>query len=119
MEENGVSVPFLIRQRLETWKGQAKSVILLAFTENAPDIQMTLRDSRSLVLGAIFAATDPIRPESVSVIKELQRQNVAVWMISGDNHTTAVAVARLVGIPDHCVVADVLPHEKLYVCFID
>jgi P-type Cu+ transporter len=119
MEENGVSVPSLIWQQLETWKGQAKSVILLAFTENEPDNGIALSDSRSLVLGAIFAATDPIRSESVSVIKELQRQNVAVWMISGDTRTTAVAIARLVGIPENCVVADVLPHEKVHVCFID
>ena len=119
MAENGVSVTFLIRQQFETWKGQAKSVILLASKEDVPDTRMTLSDASSLVLGAIFAAIDLIWPESVWVIKELQRQNVTVWIISGDNRTTAVTVARLIGIPEHCVVADVLPHEKVYVWFID
>ena len=36
-------------------------------------------------------------------------------MISGDNHTTAVEVATQVGIPENCVVADVLPHKKVTV----
>jgi cation transport ATPase len=34
-------------------------------------------------------------------------------MISGDNVTTASAVARMVGIPASNVIAGVLPHEKV------
>jgi P-type Cu+ transporter len=37
---------------------------------------------------------------------------VSVWMISGDNHLTASAVAAQVGIPPSNVIAGVLPSQK-------
>ena len=117
MEENDVSLPPLVDRRLECWKKEAKSVILLAFQEVVQgknlEIEMASRDAGKFVLGAIFAAADPIREESLSVVKALQKQHISVWMISGDNHTTAIEVATRVGIPENCVVADVLPHEKV------
>jgi len=47
----------------------------------------------------------------------LHHQGIGTWMISGDNPTTAKAVARAVGIPDGNVIAGVLPHEKVSVCW--
>jgi P-type Cu+ transporter len=107
MQENDVEFPS--SPKLETWKREAKSIILLAVRSDSGDGVITGR----LTVSAIFAATDPVRPDAIPVIAELQRRNIAVWMISGDNHTTAVAVARLVGIPEHCVNAGVLPQEKV------
>jgi len=108
MQENQVEVPSSVQAKLETWKRQAKSVILLATT----DADQTVINGR-LTVAAIFAASDPIRPDAIPVIEDLQRRNIDVWMISGDNQTTAVAVARLVGIPERCVIAGVLPQEKV------
>jgi Cu+-exporting ATPase len=42
----------------------------------------------------------------------LQAQGIAVWMITGDNESTAQAIARQVGIPSEHVLAEVLPAEK-------
>lgn len=109
MQENHVELPSSVHPKLEAWKRQAKSVILLGLgTAFADGITTGM-----LTIGAIFAATDPIRPDAIPVVTELRRRDIPVWMISGDNHTTAVAVARLVGIPEHCVIAGVLPQEKV------
>jgi Cu+-exporting ATPase len=63
-------------------------------------------------LSAMFAISDPLRPEAKSVINALQNRGVAVWMLSGDNITTARAVGEMVGIPKDNIIAGVLPHEK-------
>ena len=71
---------------------------------------------------AVFVAVDgharrdcsplptPIRTESAEAVAQLRALGLQVWMLTGDTHTTATAVARQVGI-DH-VVADVLPSHK-------
>ena len=61
---------------------------------------------------AIFAAADELRPEAKNVVAAIQKQGLGTWMISGDNSTTAKAVAVSVGIPESNVIAGVLPQEK-------
>ncbi|KAL1730664.1 E1-E2 ATPase-domain-containing protein [Schizophyllum commune] len=100
MAEHGVQIDGVTRM-VEQWKGEAKSVVLLA---------MKREDSFKLV--AAFAVTDPLRPEAKGVIAWLQKQGIETWMISGDNKKTASAVASQVGIPAQNVIADVLPTEK-------
>ncbi|MBV5324772.1 MAG: HAD-IC family P-type ATPase, partial [Rhodospirillaceae bacterium] len=51
-------------------------------------------------------------PETTAVIQALQARGTQVWMLSGDNVTTAKAVAQRVGIPSSNVLAEVLPSEK-------
>lgn len=60
----------------------------------------------------VFATSDPIRSETVSVISELQSRNVEVYMCTGDNARTAQAVASTVGIPAPNIMANVLPNQK-------
>ena len=60
----------------------------------------------------MFAISDPVRLEAGFVIKALQQRGVAVWMLSGDNPTTAKAIGDLVGIPQDCIIAGVLPDQK-------
>ena len=59
--------------------------------------------------GAIGIA-DPIKATSAEVIATLKRQGIRVVMLTGDNRTTAQAVARKLGIED--VEAEVLPERK-------
>ncbi|OAA70509.1 ATPase, P-type, K/Mg/Cd/Cu/Zn/Na/Ca/Na/H-transporter [Cordyceps fumosorosea ARSEF 2679] len=89
------------RSTLETWKREAKSVALVAIEKDS-----------AWRLATIMAISDPIRDETVPVIKALQQRGTQVWMLSGDNLTTARAVAHLVGIPSDHVLAEVLPSEK-------
>jgi P-type Cu+ transporter len=58
----------------------------------------------------LIAVADPIKPSAAESIAALQREGIRVVMLSGDNATTARAVAERLGIGE--VVADVLPDEK-------
>ncbi len=58
----------------------------------------------------IFAIADPIKPSSLDAIRILQQRHLRMIMLTGDNRTTAEAVARQVGIDE--VVAEVLPDQK-------
>ncbi|KAG1779710.1 heavy metal translocatin [Suillus placidus] len=104
MRDHGVLLSPDILQVLERWKSEAKSIVLLAVTDADLD--------NRFVVAAIFAVSDPIRGEATGVIRHLQEQGIGTWMISGDNETTAKAVAKSVGIPEINVIAGVLPQQK-------
>lgn len=93
---------------LQSWKEQGKSVVLVAVRASNP--QATSKSS--FVLSAIFAIADALRPEASSTVAALRSRDVAVWMLSGDNPTTAAAVAAQVGIDPDNVIAGVLPDQK-------
>ena len=61
-------------------------------------------------LAAIIAVADPIKEDSIEAIKRLQSNGIRTVMLTGDNHATAQAVARKVGISE--VFSEVLPEEK-------
>ncbi|KAG2128298.1 heavy metal translocatin [Suillus bovinus] len=104
MRDHDVLLSPDVLQVLERWKSEAKSIVLLAVTVANFD--------NKFVVAAIFAVSDPIRKEAAGVIRHLQEQGIGTWMLSGDNETTAKAVAKSVGIPEMNVVAGVLPQQK-------
>lgn len=110
MLEHGVRVAVELEGRLESWKSEGKSVVLLAVRRHDPSDELGTSPFEVLVL---FAVADPLRPNAKAVISHLQSRKLATWMISGDNITTARAVAKQVGIPESNVIAGVLPHEKV------
>jgi Cu+-exporting ATPase len=59
---------------------------------------------------AVFAIADPVKPTTPEAIRALTAENIRVVMLTGDNRTTAEAVARRLGIAE--VEADVLPEQK-------
>jgi len=58
----------------------------------------------------LISVADPIKASAKAAIDELHRQNIEVVMMTGDNHVTAKAVAKQLGI-DH-VFAEVMPESK-------
>jgi Cu+-exporting ATPase len=58
----------------------------------------------------LFGVADPIKESSAEAVQALRREGVRVVMLTGDNHVTAKAVARKLGIEE--VMADVLPDQK-------
>ena len=58
----------------------------------------------------IIAIADPIKATSSSVIYALKEAGIRIVMLTGDNATTAKAVAQKLGIAD--VEAEVLPEDK-------
>jgi Cu+-exporting ATPase len=63
-------------------------------------------------LAGLIAVADSPRPEAARVVAELRRLNLSVGMITGDDATTAGAVARAVGIDPARVRAEVMPADK-------
>jgi len=64
-------------------------------------------------LAGLFAVADPIKPSTPDALKALAAEGIKVIMLTGDNRTTANAVARKLGITD--VEAEVLPDQKIAV----
>ena len=58
----------------------------------------------------VFAIADPIKPTTPEALAALRADGIRVVMLTGDNRTTAAAVARRLGID--AVEADVLPDQK-------
>jgi Cu+-exporting ATPase len=58
----------------------------------------------------IIAIADPVKPTTPDALKALIAEGAHIVMLTGDNRTTAEAVARRLGIAD--IAAEVLPQEK-------
>jgi P-type Cu+ transporter len=58
----------------------------------------------------VLAIADPIKETTAAAIRSLQADGLRVVMLTGDNRTTAQAVARRLGIQE--VEAEVLPEDK-------
>ena len=110
LEHNAVYSPVSTDQ-LETWKYQGKSVVIMAI-RSIPSEKAFKETELTFQVVAQFAISDPIRKEAPLVIRQLQAQGISTWMISGDNITTAKAVAKMVGIREDHVIASVLPNQK-------
>ncbi|KAJ3178412.1 hypothetical protein HDU85_005210 [Gaertneriomyces sp. JEL0708] len=95
-------------EAIERWQLDGKSIVVVGVQpsalEDAPSVSGT-------VIG-LLAIADSIRPEAPAVIKTLQSRGIDVWMLTGDNQKTARAVGKSLGIPEHNIMAQVLPHEK-------
>jgi Cu+-exporting ATPase len=61
-------------------------------------------------LAGLFAIADPIKASTPAALRALADEGLKVIMLTGDNKTTANAVARQLGISD--VEAEVLPDQK-------
>ena len=61
-------------------------------------------------IAGLIAIADPIKEKSAAAIRELREEGIRVVMLTGDNRTSAEAVARLLNIDE--VEAEVLPEDK-------
>jgi len=59
----------------------------------------------------IIAIADPVKDSAAHALQELKADGIAIVMLTGDNHTTAMAVAHKLGIAE--IEAEVLPDEKI------
>ncbi|WP_273828713.1 heavy metal translocating P-type ATPase [Pseudomonas sp. SBT1-2] len=79
-------------------------------------IRLEADGKTSMLVGAderllgVIAVADTIKPEAAEAVAALQASGIKVVLLSGDNHRTAEAVARQVGIGR--VIAEVLPDDK-------
>ena len=61
-------------------------------------------------VAGLIGVADPIKESAAEAIAQLHREGLRIVMLTGDNRTTAEAVARKLGIDD--VIAEVLPDQK-------
>lgn len=79
--------------------------------------QLEQQGKTTLVLGtqhevlAIFAVADTLRESSYRAVETLHKLGIKIAMITGDNPTTAHAIAQKLSIDD--IQANLLPEEKL------
>jgi heavy metal translocating P-type ATPase len=110
LSDNAVPVPPSAQSTLGQWKSEGRSVALAAIRISHP--KAADGTASTWQLAAIFAISDPIRPEASGIIKAIQKRGTDVWMLSGDNQITANAVGAQVGIPSSNIIAGVLPSQK-------
>jgi Cu+-exporting ATPase len=76
--------------------------------EEGQTVMFVAVDNKS---AGIIGVADPIKESTPEAIKTLHEQGIKVIMLTGDNKTTAQAVAKKLGIDE--IIADVLPDQKL------
>jgi heavy metal translocating P-type ATPase len=87
--------PGSLRERADALRRDGQTVMFVAIDEKP---------------AGLVGVADPIKTTTVEAIEALHREGLTVVMLTGDNRTTAEAVARAVGIDR--VEADVLPDQK-------
>ena len=95
MAEKGVGWKSELQAQAMVWEQEAKTVVAFA-------------DSKKVL--AILALTDRLKATSPEAVNRLYKQGVEVWMLTGDQHNVAEAIAGQAGIA-HCK-AGVLPQDK-------
>lgn len=95
LEENHIVVSPVLENRAALLSAEAQTVIWLA-------------DSREAL--AIAGITDRIKETSIRAIHDLRSSGIEVYMLTGDNETTAKEIARQAGITQYR--AEVLPQDK-------
>jgi Cu+-exporting ATPase len=61
-------------------------------------------------IAGILAIADPVKPSTEPALKALSDDGIRIIMLTGDNRTTAEAIARKLGIGE--VEAEILPEQK-------
>jgi len=110
---------------LGTVEGKALVIGKAAFLEShgistedlAPDADALRRDGATVIFigidgaaAGLIAIADPVKPTTAGALEALKADGIRVVMLTGDNRTTAEAVAHSLGIQE--VEADVLPDRK-------
>jgi len=61
---------------------------------------------------AVIAVRDTIKPGANQVVRQLHRQGLKVFLVTGDNQRTAASIAAQAGIESGNVFAEVRPEQK-------
>ena len=95
VDEKGITIPVDLKETITYFLNQAKTVIYFA------------GDKQVLAIAAI---ADQIKTGSAEAVRQLKKQGIEVYMLTGDNTQSAAAIAVQAGI-DHFR-SDTLPSDK-------
>ena len=101
MEKEKVILRDQILLDIEKLENQGKTVMMLAFRQ---------AQDQSFGLAGLIAVADLPKESAKAAVQSLQQLGIEVYMITGDNHRTAQAIASQLGIKN--VLAEVLPEQK-------
>lgn len=102
---------FYVNPRLQKHQSLGHSTAIFAIREMPKESEETTLSSTFRPL-ALFAIADPIRAEASRVLQSLRDAKLDIHMCTGDNPTTALAIASQLGIQVSNVRAGVLPQDK-------
>lgn len=88
-------IPDEIVQQSATLKLEAKTVVFFGIGEK---------------IEAMIAVSDQIKRSSMEAVQEIQKQNITIYMLTGDNEQTAAVIAKEVGITHFK--ANLMPADK-------
>lgn len=95
MQQQGIEVSVAAQTMITAWQSRAYTVVYLA---NSQQVLM------------LMAIADEIKETSAQAVALLQKQGIAVYMLTGDALATATMVANEVGITN--IQANLLPADK-------
>ncbi len=95
LQERNISIPEALKQKASVWSGDAKTVFWFA------DEQRAL---------AVLAVADTIKETSIEAIRQMKTLGIDVYMLTGDQESTARAIAEKTGIVQYK--AEVMPEQK-------
>lgn len=95
IQEHAVEIQKMFLEKTEQWLQQAYTLVYFS-------------NSREVL--AVIAITDKIKEHAADAIQQLHSLGIEVTMLTGDNDSTAKAVAEQVGILQYK--GNVLPYEK-------
>ena len=93
--DNYITIDTSLQNQASEWGTQSKTVIWFSNSEKAL---------------AVIAISDQIKETSIQAIKEMQDMGIELYMLTGDNETTAKAIAEQTGIKHYK--AEVMPQHK-------
>ncbi|HKR59074.1 MAG TPA: copper-translocating P-type ATPase, partial [Pyrinomonadaceae bacterium] len=95
LEEEGIDI-IALSSSAEALRGDGQTVMFVAVDG---------------VAAGLLGVADPIKETTPEAVRQLHNEGVKIVMVTGDNSTTANAVAEKLGIDE--VIADVLPEQKI------
>jgi P-type Cu+ transporter len=96
LKESGVDLS-VGKNFINEWSAEGATIVGLAMDKT---------------LQGLFAVKDTVKPGAAQVVRQLQRQGLKVYLLTGDNALTAASIAKQIGISHENVFAEVRPEQK-------
>lgn len=97
MREDKIKIPQDVEKQMEKLEKEGKTAMLMAVNKK---------------LAGIIAVADTLKKNSKEVVGLLQKMGIEVWMITGDNPRTAIAIGKEIDIKEEKIMAEVAPQDK-------
>ncbi|MFW7419321.1 cation-translocating P-type ATPase [Vagococcus fluvialis] len=89
-----------IQEKNEGFSNRALRVLAFAYKPLEENRELTLEDENDLVFVGLMAMIDPPREQVKDAVRDAKSAGIKTVMITGDHKTTAVAIAREIGISE-------------------